>query len=278
MNFKNIFYKKILGFNFINIISGSYNINFVLERNFVKSKWVGKISRKIRYQFVDLNSRALLAFRLSKLVDAGIPTTKIISDKRINFSSQFVQPKDKIDDKVCITKYIGINLEDFLKENQIEKIKNLPQMFENFVFNLWLGNYDKKDSDYVVSLDGLLFSIDNQLLGPGFKENNAIALGAYSRAYDFNSPPDTGCCLARKLIDEIKKNKNIDFSWPMVKKINSLSIDKIRGTFSGLKFFKEGTNESINEEFIEFLLFRRERLEEKINDWIINKYPRKINI
>lgn len=278
MKLESIFYKNFFGFNFVNIIPGSYNVNFVLERNFIKSKWVGKISKRIRSKFTDLDSRALLAFRLSELVGAGIPQTKIIAARRVNFPPEFIQPQDRIDDKICITAYKGVNLEEFLKTNREDKLKNIAQIFENFVFNLWVGNYDRKNSDYVVNRDSFIFPIDYQLLGPGFSENDEVSLGAYARSYNFNDPADTGCCLAPVFINEIKKNKNIDFFNLMVGRINKLSVKSIKRAFRGLYFFKAETKENLNEKFIEFLLSRRTRLEEKINDWIKSDYLRKISI
>lgn len=274
-------YNSLFGFNFIEEILGHYNQNFVLERAVSHSQWVGKISKSLHncgVNFKDLNSRALLAFRLSKLVDAGIPQGKVVPIKRVSFPDNFTVSPEAINKRIFITRFEGENITSFLKSHPIHEVVNLNQMFENFVFNLWVGNYDKKQDDYVINSDRTMFSIDYQLLGPGFRNDNSKALGAFAKPYDFNTPEDTGCCVAPFLIRELQRVGSIDILQPMVRKIEELNKRRIKNSVKGLTFFREGTDEVINDVFINFLIDRTEQLGEKIQDWVKAGYPRKINI
>ena len=109
-------YKFLFGFNFIKGIPGSYNKNFILERSITHSLWVGKISMPLpKVDFRDLNDRALLAFRLSKLVNAGIPQSKIIPIERVSFPDDFTAFPEAIDREVSVTRFEGGNITSFLE-------------------------------------------------------------------------------------------------------------------------------------------------------------------
>jgi len=117
-------------------IKGSYNESHYLKNQLSKKLWVGKISKKLpgKLAFPDLNQRALLAYRLSKLVKTPLPKTKIVKNQT---------------GEILLTDFKGVDMHRFLKLYSIDNIKNKDELLENFIFNLWVGNYDKKDSDYL---------------------------------------------------------------------------------------------------------------------------------
>lgn len=275
--------KFLFGYNVVEEIPGSYNKNFKLKRIITHSLWHGKISISLQSRgvdFKDLNNRAFLAFRLSEIVKAGLPKkSRITPINRIVFPNTSVIPTDAIDDNMFITKFEGDKIEKFLSSHRLSDIKNLNQMFENFVFNLWIGNYDKKDNDYVVNNKRIVFSIDYQLLGPGFKSDDSLALGANAWFYNFDKPEDTGCCLGKFLIDELKNNKSgnsMQVLQPMFSKIKEVNRKTIKKAMNGLTFYRESTKEIINDIFIDFLMYRKDKLEIKIKDWIKMGYPRRV--
>ncbi len=276
---------KFKKFEFINIIQGSYNINFILRERLTSSLWIGKISKNLKkhhVDFTDLDNRAILTYRLGKIVKTCIPTTKFINYSQIKFSPLFNEFLKSINldsiltqDKLLVTKFEGITLSNFLKFSKINKIKNLKQVLYNFIFNLWVGNYDKKDEDYVVDNNCLCFSIDYNLSGPGFQTNNELALGAYAQSYDIDNVGDAGWTTAPLLIQEIRdKQYKVDFFDSEIKKIENISRKDIKNAFNGLNFFKHSTKENLNNEFVEFLTNRKSKIRDAVDDWCNQDYQR----
>src|SRR6185436_9629088 len=173
-------------------INESYSTNIKVVRNFDKSFWVGKISRPLpakidnfrntgkpyirNVDFSDLDDRAMLGFRLARSAGLNSLKTKIIPINRIeNFDSQKTAHK-RVNDNIFLSEFKGQSLSTYLETHsfdsfEVSDIKNKNEAIHSFVFNLWIGNYDNKDKDYLVDDDKNLISIDYHLLGPGFQSN-----------------------------------------------------------------------------------------------------------
>jgi len=268
----------------------SYNTNLKLQRNLDKSFWVGKIFRPLpdilenfysegkhyirEVDFRDLKHRAILGFRLAKVAGLKSLKFKTIPLKRIiNFDFNTVK-HDRIDNSVFLTEFKGVSLAKYLSSKcftfEGSDIKNKNEVIYSFVFNLWIGNYDNKDEDFLVDEDKNLISIDYQVLGPGFLDNFKLALGAWGESFDMDNPQDTGWCIGDgELLNYLRNNVN---HWETfakaIDKINSISKIQIKWAMRGLEFYNQGTKENINNLFYHFLLERRSKLEQSIKDWI----------
>ncbi|PIR66473.1 MAG: hypothetical protein COU51_03795 [Parcubacteria group bacterium CG10_big_fil_rev_8_21_14_0_10_36_14] len=269
----------------------SFNTNLKLRRNLNKSLWVGKIFRPLSYKiedfydkgkhyicnvdFQDLEHRAIFGFRLAKVIGLKSLKFKTIQlNKLSNFDPNTIK-HDRINNNVFLTKLKGVSLTQYLSSNSFETFEssdiiNKDEAIFSFVFNLWIGNYDNKDEDFLVDEDKNLISIDYQVLGPGFRDNPKLSLGAWGESFDINDPRDTGWCIGDgKLLDYLRNSIN---RWEIFKKaiekINSLPEKKIKLAMKGLNFYNQGTKKNINDLFYSFLLERRTKLEKIIKDWI----------
>lgn len=276
---------KFRKFEFVNIMQGAHNISFILRETLTNFLWIGKISKNLKERnvdFIDLDDRAILTYRLGKKLKTCIPATKVINYNQINFSPLFNEflksiKSDSVlmQNKLLITKFKGITLSNFLKFSEINKIKNLRQVLYNFVFNLWVGNYDKKNEDYVIDNNYFCHSIDYNLSGPGFHTNKKLSLGAYAQSYGMDDVCDTGWAIAPLFIKEIKdKQYKVDFFDPEIKKIENISDKTIKNAFGKLNFFKHSTKKRLNNEFVEFLINRKSKIRNAINNWCIQNYKR----
>lgn len=279
------FLDKYRKYKFLNVINGSHNINFILKEKFTSNIWIGKISKSLRKfgsDFNDLDERAIVTYRLGKKLNTCIPVTKYIYFNQVEFTPLFDeflkainQSETVLQDKLLITRFSGITLSNFIKFSNIEKIKNLNQVLNNFTFNLWVGNYDKKDQDYVIDNDLICQSIDYNLSGPGFILNKNYALGAYAQSYDLDQVEDSGWVISPIFLNYIKqKNYKIDFFEEGIRKIENFSNDVIEECFKGLCFYRQSSKETINEEFIKFLVERKFKLRKAIKVWCESGYLR----
>lgn len=276
---------KFRKFEFVNIIEGAHNINFILKERIANSLWIGKISKNLKNQnanFIDLDNRAILAYRLGEKLKTCIPTTKFINYSQIKFSSSFdeflksIKPDSVLmRDKLLITRFEGVTLSNFVKYSEINKIKNLRQILNNFIFNLWVGNYDKKDQDYVINNNLVCRSIDYNLSGPGFLSDKKLALGAYAQSYSLDEVEDSGWAIAPIFCSYIKqKNYKVSTFEEEISKIENIRNDDIKKSFEGLNFYRESSKELINEDFMEFLIERKSKIREVVKTWCENEYPR----
>lgn len=292
MNIKNY----LLGYKFIEAVAPgkSYSTNIKLQRNLDRTLWVGKISRPLparidnfrntgkpyvrTVDFKDLDDRATLGFRLAKLVGLKSLKTKILPLKRISNLDTVLVPS--VTNNVFLSKFCGQSLTKYLESNKFDNlassdIKNKDEVIRSFVFNLWIGNYDNKDEDYLVDSNNNLISIDYHLLGPGFKSDGNLSLGAWGESFDINQPSDTGWCIGNgKLLFYLRNNTaNLSPFEDLINKINSISKLQIKWAMRGLHFYKQGTQENINDLFYNFLLNRRPKLKETIQTWIAADCP-----
>lgn len=263
----------------------SHNTNFFLVHKFLRTQWVAKASRNLedtalKHPQTDLSNRALIAYKLAQLVDSPIPDTKIISLSQIEFSPKFTgfineMNKNLSKDGILLTKFKGICLTDFLKFHNITDIKNLTSLLHNFVFNLWIGNYDKKDSDYVVDQKGMAWSIDYNLSGPGAFPKSNLSLGENAWGYSIANTEHTGFCLGDTIRQYMVKNKtDLDFFAPEISKIKNLDKQKIIEVFSGITI-TDMSGKEINKKYVDFLNKRKNILDKTIKKWISMGYPRK---
>tara|TARA_B100001142_G_scaffold329610_1_gene393579 strand:- start:1582 stop:2430 length:849 start_codon:yes stop_codon:yes gene_type:complete len=262
---------------FIKKIGNTYNQNFYVNDKKSNSVWVGKLSKtlvKKGSNFFDLNERATLANRLMEYLNIPTPVSKIVDSNSIKNLFDY-NSEDYISDKVWLSIFSGVTLSEFLKTNSFKDVKNLDIIFDNIVFNLWIGNYDRKDQDILVDQNNNLTFIDYHLWGPGFKKNSDLCLGAYAEGYDISKVKDTGWCVgAPELLGYIKKIKpSLRRFNKTIEKINSIESNNISEMLRDLTFSDENGNDLENDNFLHHLLSRREKLVEALSLWIENHYP-----
>jgi len=208
---------------------------------------------------------------------------RLVSLSEIDFTpglDNLVQELDSgaiIQNNILLIRYHGISLHNFLKLSPLESIINLKEVIGNFAFNLWIGNYDRKDDDY--SVDSRLYacSIDYSLSGPGFVEDlsHSVSIGAFFQTYDFNNTSDSGWALPDVLLRKLREmNPGEGFFSDIVKRIESVSDREIGKAFAGLHFYRLGSRESIETRYREFLRERRDGLRSAIRLWCSHGYPK----
>ncbi|MBI2552428.1 hypothetical protein HYW17_03980 [Candidatus Uhrbacteria bacterium] len=279
-SFRNIIKLKgwLFDYSYLQDIGKTYNRNFLLTRNLTGSRWVGKISKSLLEKgvdFRDLNSRAMLAYRLAALVGHKVLAPKVIPVKRISGLDPADIP-DKIDDKVFLTAFDGVAIPEFLNSGQLRDLKNLEEIFDNLVFNIWIGNHDRKDGDYIVDRDKTVYFIDYHLCGPGFKSDYLLSLGAYAESYSINDPADIGWCIGSPVLLKFMRDESVSFDkfLPMIKRIEGVRDAKISQAMRKLKFYDEHNEDNINGLFLDFLLRRRHLLRSAVKSWIEAGYPK----
>ncbi len=269
-------------------IGGSFNFNARLRCDRDSSLWVGKLSRSLvrdvpledgsvyhfTVDFRDLDARALLAYRLAPLVGIRTLPTEIIPVGRVvGLPALRFNP---LSENVFLTKFGGMSLGEYLKTNSLSSIKDLDDIFPIFVFNMWVGNYDKKSGDYLVSPDCRLVSIDYQLSGPGFQNGSQYSLGAWGEAYEMEDCGDTGWSLDGDngvlMTYTRSRRPQLDTFLPAIKKINAIPPQKIKEAMRGLKFYYQGTKKVLNDDYFNYLLRRRGQFETCIETWVNSGY------
>lgn len=268
------------------VSQASYNKNIILhESDNHDAKWVGKISNALApwADFRDLDDRGVLAYRLSQLAGLALPEVKIVSIKNI-IGYDFSEVPDRINDNIFLTKFSGINLLEFLKTKKLEDVNNFCDIYKFLVFNLWVGSYDKKTEDYLINEMGNLIPVDYQLLGPGFVKDISASIGGWLTMYYMSEPSHTGWCFegAKKdektpVIEYVRKmNPGIEVFLEQINTIKNIKIDELKNAFSGLNF-RGQFDHSINDDFINYLIDRRESLEGALVEWIQAGYPNQID-
>ncbi len=273
----------------------AWNTHIKVRKNADDSLWEGKILRplsccienfqntgkpRIRFEFYDLHQRAILGFRLAELCGLKSLRSKIISAGSICGFEKINFGYDRMDDNVFLTEFGGVPLSEYLAEfsgMESSDIANKEDAILSFVFNIWIGNYDNKESDYLVDEEKNLISIDYNLLGPAFRYDQRLSLGSWIDAFDIESPADTGWCVGNGKIFEYVKDsaqKRRQLFESAVKKINFVSIKEIKKAMAGLSFYYYGSLETINDIFFDFLIERRSLLNKTIDSWISAGFPR----
>lgn len=265
-------------FVYLRSLGQTYNVNIVVKDSESGTLWVGKISRTLTKKgvdFRDLNSRALLAERLAKLVDHPLVHGRIISSRILTGFDVSTVP-DRIDDTIFLTPISGKPLPTFLQRSSISNLKNPEAILANFVFNAWIGNHDRKDADYIVAQDRRVTFIDYQLCGPGFIGQPLAAIGAYAEAYSLDQVEDLGWCLGTPgILSHVREHRYTfsDFA-PMIERIQMLSRQIIRQALRGLVFTDEKGNHLSKIHVEHFLRQRQSMLAEAVQRWVAAGYPR----
>src|SRR3989338_4752828 len=117
-------------YSYIEDIGKTYNRNFLLKRNLTGARLVGKISKSLLEKgvdFRDLNSRAMLAYRLAALVKHKVLAPQVIPAKRIS-GLDLADISQRIDDLVFLTAFRGISVSEFLNHRQLSDIINLGEI------------------------------------------------------------------------------------------------------------------------------------------------------
>jgi hypothetical protein len=288
----------LFGYTFIEQVAmgESYSTNIKIKRNLNGSLWVGKIARALpdrienfkkrgtpyvrTVDFRDQNERAILGFRLARLAGLRYLKTKLTDADLIkNFNFSLV-PYSKISNKIFLTEFKGQPLTSYLRGHAFvcfasSDIKNKEEAIKSFVLNLWIGNYDNKDRDYLVDENKNLISIDYHLLGPGFQSDINLAVGAWGESFSMDNPQDTGWSIGDGFLLTYLKNNT--HRWQEFQNeighINLISKRQIKNAMSGLNFYLQGTNTKINGAFFNFLLERRPKLETAIKQWFAAGCP-----
>lgn len=270
--------ERLFCYSYIQDIGKTYNRNFLLKRNITGSRWVGKISKSLLEKgvdFRDLNSRAVLAHRLAALVKSKVLAPKVIPVKRVSGLDQ-LDIFQRIDDFVSLTAFRGISISEFLEHAQLKDKKIFGEILDNFVFNLWIGNYDRKDGDYIVDDDNDVYFIDYHLYGPGFISDRLLSLGAYAESYSIYDPYDAGWCIGSPILLQFVRDKKVSLGefLPMIERIEGLRDAKISHAMRNLNFYDEHNGKNINGPFLDFLLKRRHLLRSAVKSWIEAGYPK----
>lgn len=257
--------------------NNSYNHNyFVHEADDPSRRWVAKVLRALHANFPDLHARAALAYRLAQQL--GLRT---LESKTVHLRSfrEFEFPDDRVDDWAFLTQFAGQNLPGYLSEHRLEDIANLDVLPNYFTFHLWVGNLDKKATDYLVD-GGTIVSIDYQLAGPGYSLRRELSLGAWAEEYDIHNPDDLGWALEGRedngegeLLRWFRAAKpQLEAFEPAINKIEQTTDEQLMSAMRGLSFFSwQGMR--IDGFYYEFLRARRHWLRESIKRWIKLDYP-----
>ncbi len=263
--------------------TGSHNVNFIAyNKDIQEDGWVVKVSIKTRAGFKDLNERALLAYKLSLLAGVRLPETHIMKMDQVSGLEPFREAiKERVNDEVTITKYSGVPLTNFFQdEHTLKDLDDFEEIFRSFVFNVWIGNYDRKAEDYLISTNKQITSIDYQLCGPGFQKDMDLAIGAYALGYSLEDVNDTAWCLEGSLNQNIGlllgrvRSEMIPYKvfLPHIETIQKIPEQRIRDCFEDISFYGQ-FDSRINEHFVSFLLSRREKIGFTIQKWVTDGYP-----
>lgn len=287
--------KYLRGYKFLKQLAKgkSYCTVILVRRNLTRTLWAGKISRALpvtlpnfrdsgkdyirTVDFQDVDNRAALGFRLAGLAGLRTLKTKIIPANLVEGLDLQTIPYPRSSNNIFLSEYKAESLPDYVAHSSFDSIKNKEEIVKSFVLNLWIGNYDNKDGDYLVDSNSRLTSIDYQLSGPGFKDNPTLALGAWGEAFSIDVAGDTGWCAGgdKGVISEYFKNVRPPFEEYLVtiNKILSIPESSIKSAMKGLKFYNQGTREEIGDLYLRFLLERRLKLSDAIRSWIGAGYP-----
>lgn len=257
--------------------NNSYHRNyFVHEADEPSNRWVAKILRPHQVNFPDFHARAALAYRLANQL--GLRT---LESKTVHLRSfrDFAWPDDRVDDWAFLTRFAGENLPSYLSHGALESIANLDQLPHFVAFHLWVGNLDKKATDYLVD-DGTIISIDYQLAGPGYSLTRELSLGAWAEEYDIHNPDDVGWALEGRedngtgaLAAWMRATKPpFEVFEPLVNRIEQTTEEQLLSVLQGLAFFS-WQNLRIDGFYYEFLRARRGWLRESLKRWIKLDYP-----
>lgn len=266
---------------------GGTNFPLLLHEESSGALWVGKIfcnAMAPSLRHTDLNHRVMLAYRLAVQVGAALPETLLVDFCHICFSPVLQKTLHELDepiiqDELLLVKFEGISLRNFLKIKKIGQLQNLEQLLHTFVFDLWIGNYDKKEADYVVNSDLIGHSVDHSLLGSGFVDDYRLSIGAYFQTYDFANVTDAGLALCDPLLHEVRRMRcAVDFFNPMIEGIERLEKGSIQNAFAGLACYHFGTAKRIDDQFLNFLLERQRGLRKAISEWCDAGHPKGIRI
>lgn len=263
---------------------GGTNFNLLLREAATGDLWVAKFflnGHIFQEGYADLNDRETLAWRLACLIDTCIPEMCLVPLNRIEFSYGFnnliegLGSKVILQKSVLLTRYAGITLHNYLKLAPLDSIVNLDELTKSFAFNLWIGNYDRKEGDYSVNQDCRGYSIDYSLCGPGFVDDLDLSIGAYFQSYDFRNSSDSGWALPDILLDWLRyQNPGEIFFSDIVGDIEGVSDRDIDDAFHGLKFHRMGTSKPINAAYKDYLKSRRDGLRSAVSTWCSHGYPK----
>lgn len=271
---------------FERLIGKSYNVNLLVhEKENINNKWVAKISKKLApwANFKDLDERAILASRLAKIVDVKVPDFVLENINSIEGFDVSIA-EERINDNVFLTQYQLHDLGSYLRKLRLDDIQNFEEIYKSFVFNLWIGSYDKKTEDYLIDEKHEILSTDYQLSGPGFLSDPTLSIGGWVAKYSLDIPSHTGWCMEGAIKGEITpiikyikiKKPEVDVFQEYINKIESVTDSEIEKAMDGLDFYGEG-EENINSNYRKFLMDRRSKVKNAVIEWVNADYPNQID-
>jgi hypothetical protein len=243
---------------------------FILRLSNDTKYWIGKISRVATPHIFDLNDRALLAYDLATLLKIPMPKIMEISkDSFTNFDTIYkIHPEIKNSpqnfynfDNLLICQYKG----NPLTEENIAGI-DVQQLLMIFIFDCWIGSFDKDDSEFLVDENNKFWAIDYQLWGT--VDDSGMSLGAEAITYtaDENS---FDMCLGDRTKKLLFASGSVNLNHPILKEIENLSEKQIKKLVDKYKFFKRGFNEElINKQMTEYLVQRKKVIREQLKTYI----------
>jgi hypothetical protein len=256
------------------VINNDIGLNYLLTlKDAHGNKLIGKITGSLdgdlfNTKLIDFNQRALFIYNLFQKF--GLPTLfpKIVSIEQLSANKSNFQ--NRINDEVFIRRYVAESFDNCNQKRQERLIEmNIDSILKMIVLHVWVGNYDKKSDDYLVTEAGKIISIDHQLSGP-HPQYEQKSIGAYAQPFDINDPADTGWCVEgdggkeaeSKIITYLKKNQ-VDYAsfQKTVQKVKNMSEKTINELMQDINFKnKEG--------YLSYLLKRKHQIESAISNWI----------
>lgn len=254
---------------------GGFNKTFIILKyfdifgfEFLPSKWVGKLTVKLStlgdpmvLDILDMDNRSMLAYRLAKKLAINIPRTELISFDQIERCEQLsevLNPSRYYNfSKIVISKFITGERFD-LNTKALERVKN-TDILNLFIFDCWLGNFDKKIEDYIIDKQNKLWSIDYQLWGP--RDTSYRTLGYCARVYGITIENFKKYCLPKPLWQHLTFDKFLVDKF--ISKIKKLSKKYLEKTLDRYKFINQ-RGESLNDTLLMYLCTRVQNIESDI--------------
>ena len=246
-----------------------YNLTFgvtrsieFLRQQFFRTEWIGKITKKLStidaLDVYDLNQRALLAYDLSRLLGTFIPQTAMIPFASIGATADL---KDILSDSRQFYDYSMVLMSRRLSTRAtVDDLELLDRtaILRTFIFDYFIGNFDKKDDDYVIDVDGQLWSIDYQLWGPCDDINHA--LGYCGTTYDFSFDNVNNYCIGTRLRSTLVHDPRVVDHF--VSRIEAITDRQIETLVNRYRFYARDKTRmtTINRMFIDYFLNRRHEM------------------
>lgn len=253
-----------------------FNIKFDIEQrpaftgiHYIDQQWIGKISRALDPHIYDLNNRALLAYDLACFLEIPMPEIKLIAQSDITnfykiykkFSVLNSEPTSFYDYKnILICQHKGKPVTNA----NMSRI-NVVQLLKIFIFDCWIGSFDKGDDEFLIDKNNNLWTIDYQLWGTVGEQNMSLGHDAITYPADETS---FNKCLGSITKKSLFSSSQVDFDLPVLNSIENFPDNEIRALVNKYKFFKRGSDiELLNEQMIAYLIQRKKVIRKQLTEY-----------